>query len=718
MDALKLRAVLGLDKKDYDEGLKNAEDEANHAGGNIGKLLGTSAKIIGAGIATASAAVGALVKSSVDAYAEYEQLVGGVETLFKNSSDAVMAYAENAYQTAGLSANEYMETVTSFSASLLQSLDGDTAAAADKADQAITDMADNANKMGTSMEMIQNAYQGFAKQNYTMLDNLKLGYGGTKEEMQRLLEDAEKISGIKYDISSYADVVDAIHVMQTEMGIAGTTAEEAEKTISGSLAMTKSAWQNLVTGITDPKADIGKLISNFVGAAGKAASNLIPAISQALQGVGQLINEIVPIIAEELPGVLEELVPLLLDTATELFTAIVDNLPALLSIIIEQLPTMIQTLVDAVVDLLPMIMELALQLVMALANGLIEAIPQLIPAITQMITDLVTLLTQPDNLTKLIMAALQIMIAITTGLVQAIPQLIQAVPQIIENLVVAIIELAPQVLLAGVQLVVSLVEGVFSVAESLYDAGKTLIQDLIETIVEVGKQLVEKGKDLVDNVINGIKSMFETIKQRGKELIDKVIDGIKSQFSAMVQKGKDVIQKVIDGIVSMFTSLVEKGKSIVENVKSGFMEKVEEAKDWGKDLIQNFIDGVLAKWESLKQTVSNVAQSVKDFLGFSEPKLGPLSNFHTYAPDMMDLFMKGINDNKDKLLDTVQNAFDFENLITAPLAGTVSVRDGAYGIEGVGGDTIYNININQPIKDATDVARALREEAQYGLLGG
>ena len=238
------------------------------------------------GVAVAGAgAFVAVGTAAIKAYADFEQLKGGVETLFKDSADVLMGYADRAYQTAGLSANDYMETVTSFSASLLQSLGGDTEKAANYADQAVIDMSDNANKMGTSMEMIQNAYQGFAKQNYTMLDNLKLGYGGTKEEMQRLLDDAEKISGIKYDISSFADVTQAIHVIQTELGITGTTALEASSTIQGSISSMKAAWVNLLVAFADPEQDLSVAIDNLKNSLSAVADNLLPRIGEAFGSI-------------------------------------------------------------------------------------------------------------------------------------------------------------------------------------------------------------------------------------------------------------------------------------------------------------------------------------------------------------------------------------------------------------------------------------------------
>lgn len=294
MNVFDLYAKIALDTGDYEKGLEDASGKTSSFADKLKTGLATAAKVGTAAIGAASTGIAALTKSSIDGYAEYEQLVGGVETLFKQSADVVQQYAANAYKTAGMSANEYMETVTSFSASLLQSLDGDTAAAAEKANLAITDMSDNANKMGTSMEMIQNAYNGFAKQNYTMLDNLKLGYGGTKEEMGRLLEDAEKLAGLdpfSLNINSFDDIVTAIHIVHTEMGITGTTAQEASTTISGSVDSAKAAWQNLVTGIADGNANVGELTDNFVESVETAAGNILPVADTVIENLLTVLDE-------------------------------------------------------------------------------------------------------------------------------------------------------------------------------------------------------------------------------------------------------------------------------------------------------------------------------------------------------------------------------------------------------------------------------------------
>ena len=332
MDAFDIYAKITLDSSEYDKGLASAGKDAT----GFAKILGNAGKSTQAfsgdmGSAGASAmgfaqvlmgnlatkavefAIGALkklgevavnvFKESISAYSDFQQLVGGVETLFKTSAGKVQKYAADAYKTAGLSANEYMETVTSFSASLLQSLGGDTETAADVANQAIIDMADNANKMGTTISMIQSAYTGFAKQNYTMLDNLKLGYGGTKEEMERLLEDAEAIKAkngevVDYSIESYADIIEAIHVVQTEMGITGTTADEAGETVTGSLGSVKAAWKNLVTGIASDNADLDKLMEDFVEAAKTYVDNLTPVIERAIDNLIEVIERMLPTFIE------------------------------------------------------------------------------------------------------------------------------------------------------------------------------------------------------------------------------------------------------------------------------------------------------------------------------------------------------------------------------------------------------------------------------------
>ncbi len=389
VNVFELFAKIGLDTKEYEENLNKSEGKFKNFGTALGNGLKTAAKVGTAAIGTAATGVVTLTKQAVESYAEYEQLVGGVETLFKDSADTVMGYAENAYKTAGISANEYMETVTSFSASLLQSLDGDTEAAAQKADVAITDMADNANKMGSSIETLQTAYSGFSKGQFTLLDNLKLGYGGTKEEMERLLEDAEKISGIEYDISSYADIVDAIHVVQTEMGITGTTAKEASSTISGSVSSMKASWQNLLTGIADDNADFGQLVDNFVESVGVAAGNILPRIETALGGVSNLIGELFPVIMQKIPDIIETTLPTIAQSAVKVIESFVTGIGQNPDQIVNTIMTVMDILIDSISSMLPEIIVVGALLLGKLAVGIVEAIPDLVGKIPQIVTELV-----------------------------------------------------------------------------------------------------------------------------------------------------------------------------------------------------------------------------------------------------------------------------------------------------------------------------------------
>lgn len=344
-------------------------------GGALKSGLAVAAKAAAAATAAAAGAVIALTKSAVENYGEYEQLVGGVETLFKDSAGTVEEYANNAYKTAGLSANEYMETVTSFSASLLQSMGNDTEAAAEKADRAITDMSDNANKMGTDMQSIQNAYQGFAKQNYTMLDNLKLGYGGTKEEMQRLIDDANALNAAQgnytnYSIESYADIVDAIHTVQTEMGITGTTALEASTTIEGSVSAMKAAWGNFVTGLGNDNANISELSAQLIESVGTVAENVLPVVETVLKNIAQAVQEDGPAMIEKFVSYaiekLPEVISLGLQMVVSLVKGIAQNIPQIVTSVLNMMATIAQTIWDS----LPDIIEVGKNIVRGLWEGI------------------------------------------------------------------------------------------------------------------------------------------------------------------------------------------------------------------------------------------------------------------------------------------------------------------------------------------------------------
>ena len=532
MNVFDLYAKIALDTGDYEKGLEDASGKTSSFADKLKTGLATAAKVGTAAIGAASAGIAALTKSSIDGYAEYEQLVGGVETLFKQSADVVQQYASNAYKTAGMSANEYMETVTSFSASLLQSLDGDTAAAAEKANLAITDMSDNANKMGTDMELIQNAYRGFAKSNYTMLDNLALGYGGTKEEMQRLLDDAEKLSGQKFDISSYGDIVDAIHVVQTEMGITGTTAKEASTTISGSVSSMKSAWQNLVTGISDENANLEQLVGNFADSAITAAGNIAPRIEQVLSGIGMLGEKIAPVIADGISAAVEK--------APEFLTAGANMLVALGNALIEQSDLLIQNAFD---------------LVLVLADGLIQGVDGLASSAMELVDKLamwveeysnvladkaVTLITTLanaiiKNLPGLIVAAVRIIGSLATGLIENLPTLIKQVPTIIAELVNGFVEGLPDIIEVGKQIVNGLWEGIKSLGSWLGDKVSGFFGDMVDGVKDfLGIRSPSRVfASIGEFMMVGLAIGMENSKGEVMETATDIIDEVKERFNSL-----------------------------------------------------------------------------------------------------------------------------------------------------------------------------------------
>lgn len=577
MNLFELFVKIGADTSEADKGIDETGKKTSVLGEKIKNGLAAAGKAAVVGVTAAATAVGALGTKAVQAYADYEQLVGGVETLFKDSQDEVMEYANNAYKTAGLSANEYMETVTSFSASLLQSLDGDTSAAAEKANLALTDMSDNANKMGTDMTSIQNAYQGFAKANYTMLDNLKLGYGGTQSEMQRLLEDAEKTSGIKYDISSYADIVDAIHVVQTEMGITGTTAKEAASTIQGSFGMVKAAWQNLVTGLADPEQDLGALVGNFTDSVVVAGNNLIPRIQELLPRIVEAVTSLVGTVSEQLPALLESVLPSLIEGATSLIAGLMAALPAVLAVLGDVAPTVIGILVPAIVELLPEIIQTGIDVVISLVQGITETLPELIPAATEAIIKIAETLTDPGNLGNLVDAALEIILALADGIIDAVPRLPEVAPKIIENLVTALIENFPKIIESGEKLVKSLIDG------------------LIKSI----PQLVEAAPKLIIGIVNGIIANLPQIILAGPQIILALIGGLISAIPDLVQAVPTLIKSIVDTFLNYDWGSI--GTNIVDGIKNGFLHM----------------------WESLKRTVSDMVNGlvsgVKSILGIASP---------------------------------------------------------------------------------------------------
>lgn len=612
MNLLNLFVKVGV----KDEASENVETLS----GKLKNGLATAAKIGGAAVGAAATGIAKLTKESIDGYAEYEQLVGGVETLFKDNANKVAIHANWAFQTVGLSANEYMETVTGFSAALLASLGNDTEAAAEKADVAVTDMADNANKMGSSMESIQNAYQGFAKQNYTMLDNLKLGYGGTKEEMERLLENATKLSGVEYDISSYADIVDAIHVIQGEMGISGrtaeeaaaiyertgrqvseqlgTTAKEADSTIQGSMASLKAAWENMVTGfISGEDWDPGIMVENVIATLETAAKNVAPRISQALKGMSDFISSAAGTI-----------IPMAITTIT-------DNLPALMQAAV----SLVSALVQGIIDNLPAITQATLNIIVFLVDGLTENLPTLIDTIVQITITIAQMLTSPDFLTKLIDAAILLIVTLAQGLIDAIPQLIAAIPLIIGNLIAAIVAELPSIIAMGVDLLFALIDG----------------------IIQCIPELVAAIPTLIIAFINGLVNNLDKIILAGPQIIISLITGLIGAIPELIASVPRVIMAIVDTIRNYDWASI--GKNIVEGLKNGIANMWSNIKNWFKDKVNGLVGGI------------------KDALGIHSPS----KVFAGIGENMALGLGQGWEDEIDGVTGEVTKTLDFNAGITA-----------------------------------------------------
>lgn len=535
VDAAKaqIKAVTSEAKTGFGEAEAASESSSGKISAAVSKLggaIGTAAKVgIAALLTTSTIAFGALsmvTKGALDAYASYEQLTGGVETLFKDSAPAVEAYAANAYKTAGMSANAYMETVTSFSASLLQGLGGDTAAATEYANMAVTDMSDNANKMGTSIGSIQDAYQGFAKQNYTMLDNLKLGYGGTQSEMARLINDsgvlgdsmtvtAETVNQVSFD-----KVVEAIHTVQTEMGITGTTAKEASTTIEGSVNSAKAAWTNWLVGLADDNANMEQLTTQLVESISTAASNIIPRLVQIMTTLGTVLVQQLPTIFGQLQMAFGQYGPQLLQAAGMLFAmigqALINSGPDVLTYLLDLVNQMVQYLMAN----MPAIMDGA----GSFFSGILTALGQNGPQILQGLLDLITQLCQYliDNMPAIVDGAFQFFGGLIVALAQAAPQIAAQLLLVLATLIVTVLGKIGEMISAGAELIGGMVSGFLSV--NVLEPINGIIGQVTGFFSDAGTWLLDSGKAIIQGLIDGIMGM---VGEAGKA-ISGVMDTIAS----------------------------------------------------------------------------------------------------------------------------------------------------------------------------------------------
>lgn len=696
-----IKSVIGS-VKNMNESMKDATNSASKMS-SVMKGIGSSAIKVGKGLAVAGAAaataVTALVSKSVGAFADYEQLTGGVETLFGAGGRSVEEYAQSvgksvsdiqgkydslmsaqnvvlenankAYMTAGMSANEYMDTVTGFSASLISSLGGDTNKAADYANSALVDMSDNANKMGTDMESIKNAYQGFAKQNYTMLDNLKLGYGGTQEEMKRLLSDAEKLTGQRYDISSFADITQAIHAIQTQMDITGTTAKEASTTISGSWGSLKAAFQNVLVGLTTGGDMFDQSLDALINTAVTFGQNIIPAIKGALSGIGYLIEGLAPVIGETIPPLINDLAPTLANSAVSLISSLVNGLTQSATQFSECLSNMIIVAVAGISSVVPQLLDAASKIVSNLMQGLTNSMPQIVNGAVTLVEGLVNGLV--NNIPLLIMGAVQLVASLANGLIANLPRIIDAGVNLITGIISASYSMMPQIIQNGMQLVVNLAVGLIRAIPQLiaalpritgaiikgfksvnwFDLGLQLIKSIWEGIKSIGSEMwngvKEKTSELwggVKNVVseklNNIKSTYDAHGRGLKGATFATIEGVKEYY----RTGYDAINQLTGGklgeVVNKVCEKMEvvKGKfsetfgnvkntvmTIFENIKNGITEKISAAVNKVKEIFGSIADTVSNVWGKIKGIIKApkiVQKGTVSIAGVSTPipKLG------------------------------------------------------------------------------------------------
>lgn len=635
--------------------------EVDSAGKQAGESLGSKLASVAKKVLV-TAGIGKAIASSLNEGGALQQSLGGVETLFGKSADTVKKYAQEAFRTTGLSANEYMENVTGFSASLLQSLGGDTKKAAKIANMAMIDMADNSNKMGTSMEAIQTAYAGFAKQNYTMLDNLKLGYGGTKKEMERLLEDAEKLTGKKYDIDNLSDVYKAIHAVQEELNITGTTAKEASSTLQGSFSAMKASVTNLLGAMS-----LGDDITPQLEALAQTTStwlfgNFIPMVTQILANVPQLIV-----------GMLETGVPIFLEEGGKLLNSLQEG-------IILNLPTLAET---------------ALQTITGFTNGLAGNLGSLITTGTTLLQNLIT------------------------GIVNTIPVLLAQIPQIVSGIVTAITANFPLLVQNGMNLITNLAKGIWDNREAVWSYIREMIAQVTRLITEI--DWVGLGSSVITWLANGVQALFSLLPTLLSEIATNGWDIIKN--IDWMGLGSTVINAITSGIKTLFNSIPDVLKSIGDSAKS-MVTKIDWL-GLGRDIINGIISGIKNAgsmlWNSLKDVASSALNAAKRFLKIGSPSKVFADEIGQWIPEGVAV---GVEANADALTDAMENlAYDSAQIPVERFTAPPRAMDTyTTSTTNMGGVTI-NINATDYNSDPFAIADAInniltddmnREEAVYG----
>lgn len=780
MNVFELFATLSLDKKEYEKGLTESEEKAYKVGQGIGtalnsgvkalgKAMATAAKISAAAIGAGATAVGALATQSVKAYGEYEQLVGGVKKLFGNMGLSIEEYAQQqgksvdevrdewiklgtaqnevlqnakrAFETVGMDTNTYLQNATSFSAALIKSLGGDTVKAASQVDLAMQSIADNVNTFGTDMESVTNAFMGFSKQNYTMLDNLKLGYGGTKEGMKQLIADANAYAKTigqtaNLSIDSFSDIVTAIDLIQQKQNIAGTTAREAATTIQGSLSMLKASWSNLVAGFASKDANIGELIKNVISSAETAFNNLLPVAEKALSGIASAVGKFAPVIAMKLPELFQQVVPSLLKGASNLVTALTRVLPSLLKTLLSQVQTVLPTLISGAKGLITAFTGVLPDLVKAIADILPDVLTTLIPAVI-------------EGMGTLFVAIIDALPDLITGLVEALPEMLSSIGESLKTVWDKLKESGPQLLTIGKDLLLNFlngfIEGIPDLAKNVLPIILTISQNIRENfgnIVDTGIQLLLK---LADGIVQALPYLIEYIPQ----IITNIMGLINDNMPKLLEAGWNIITTLATGVIENIPVIIENfgnimqmivsiisainwlnlGKNIIELLGKGvkmlatslpeLLKKIGQEGfkffkniDWwglGKDVIMGILAGLKAAahfiTEFLVGMASNALESIKGFFGIHSPS----TVMRDQVGKNIALGMAyGISQNADAVTKAME---DLESIpaVTLPEAkGETSTTFGGYN---------QTVNIYSPTElSPSEVARQTRNASRSMVL--
>ena len=684
--------------KDFGQSLQKAigndAEEAGKKAGNslasgLKSVVGTIAKVASEAIAAGTAAAAAVAKKALDEQANYEQLVGGVETLFGTSGKSLEEYAEaagksveevrskyyelveaqeavketalSAYKDVGLSANEYMETVTSFAASLNASLGGDTMAAAEYARIAVTDMADNANKMGSSMESIQNAYQGFAKQNYTMLDNLKLGYGGTASEMLRLVKDAGVVSDSVSSINdvSFAQIVDAIHIIQDNMGITETTAQEAATTISGSIAMTESAYKNLLSAMADPDRMLGPYITDMWDSIAVVISNVEPVVETIVSRMPEAVETVGAAIVSYFPGMIEVLLPALVDSSIALVNSLVALLPAILEPLIGAIPT----IVDALMTIIPQVIAALMEAVPLLIEAVVAALQQIVTNISdssglftgstmEIITQIIGAIIAA--VPQLVEAGVTLLTAIIGDLPGIIEKIVGALPEIIDSIVTAILDNLPLLVESGVTLLTALVEALPEIIETIVEVLPEIIDSIINALLGLLPEIVQAGITLLTALITDLPTIILTIIDAIPEIISGIVNALVGNIDKIIMAGVELFVSLIENLPTIIVEIVKAVPQIIAGIVEAFDSLMYEIVEIGGNIVKGLWDGItqLASWlwDMVSGWISSIWDGICDFFGIHSP-----SKEMAWVGEMLVKGLSGsIEDNGDEAVKAAE----------------------------------------------------------------